>query len=489
MRGRVKRIAAKVAVLVWAVIAVGLPRLAVATPDESPAFPQRRVLVLTGMDYRIRTDALFWSGESAPIPSHLAEALAAAAIRSLEAEPEIRVVQDERLGSREGGSQRGIVARGFLHLGIELYRNLRLQDAIVSLEKGIDTGLAEFADLSEPTLMSDLYLYQGLTYLEQSSPALAHVAFKNMFAVTPLRQFRKGYFPNDAEKAIEAAAVDFHKTRTAMTVFGALERSTALLKSMKVSAVLSISLSASPEGERVEMRVLEPSNQGGEFAVTFASTVPMKDAVSAVESVSRGVSAWLACAALPSKELQKDAPPHFLLDTTAAHAIYMRYPMRKPFNNAGLGVGLTYHIRDNFDAFGRAGVMTSFSDQYGDLAEGFTSLRLVLGVGYSARWSWGNVFLHPGLEFQYLSDFASTSDAACKFFGLESEHCATSKIERLSSHVFLGGNVSLGVNIRVARHLFLVVRTGVSAYFFPYGSGAPINFPFFSELGLGYAFE
>jgi hypothetical protein len=457
-----------------------------AFADPAPAeFPKRKVAILPGRDFRIDPDALFHTDPVKPDPSarNATETLSAA----LGHEPEI-VVVSELSRSGRGGSGTDIVSRGFLHLGIELYRNLRQKDALTALEKGIESALGDFLDVFEPDLVSDLYLYQGLTYLEQGSAALAHVAFKNLFFVAPQRRFKRGYFPAEAEAAIRAAAVDFQKTQNPEAPFGSIQRAASFLKATGTTAVFYLFLVPAQGGERVEVRVIEPSSKGGGSAVGYASGQAWKDVEAGKEAVSRAVSAWLACAALPSREPERVRAAKIYLDTAAAASLYIRSPTRSVFFNSGFGLGLSYQLQEHLDTFGRLNLLTSFPDRYNDLIDDFTALRTIVGIGYSLPWNGGRMFLHTGLEVQYLSDFLSSKNPDCKFFGPKNTACPSSDVSRLASKFFIGMNAALGVDVLVVEPLYFMAQTGISAYFYPVGSGAPLNFPFALEIGFGYAF-
>ena len=457
-----------------------------ASAPAQPDVPHRRVLVLPGRDFRRDPEALFWAGQTAPVPGSAASELAQAAADALAAEPEVSAVRVGELRAGDGGGERGIVARGYLHLGQDLYRNLRQKDAAAALEKGVDAVATEFLDVVEPELVSDLYLYLGLSYLEQGSAPLAHVAFKNMFFVSPERRFRKGYFPPDTESAIHAAAVDFQRTYSLDAPLGSATRANALMRAAKVTAIVYAFLAHGPAGDRLEVRVVEPAEKGG-GGVAHASGFPWQDAVTAREQVGRALSAWLACTTLPSRATRRESRPRLFMDTTGSYSLFLQHPTTTLFHVAGFGVGFAYQVLDNLDAFGRLNLSTSFPDRYGDLVEGFTAVRGVAGVGYSVRWGWGRAFLHTGFEAHYLSDFVSTRNANCKFFGVGSKVCG-GDVKRLPGHVLLGMNGSVGVDFTITGPLQVVVQTGVSAYFYPIGANSPLNFPLFFEVGLGYAF-
>lgn len=453
-------------------------------------FPRRSVVVLSGRDFRLEPDTLFWSGDRPPAVDTTGRQLSETAVSVLSLEPELKVIRPlDGLERDKGREDRGIVARGFLHLGRELYRNIRVREAIHALEKGVEAARSEFLDVTDPELASDLYLYLGLSYLEEGSAALAHVAFKNLFFVTPERRFLKGYFPEQAELAIKAAAVDFLRTFSKDQPFGSATRASRFARAVKARQVVYVYLVRGEDGDQVGIRALGPSGREGTFIEEYGLDFGLKTLGGARERVSRAMSTWLACAELPSRVEPKREWPNFYMDTSGAYALFLKYPTRKVFHNVGFGVGLSYQILENLDFFARLNLFTSFPDKYNDLVTGYTAIRAILGVGYTLRGDWGRMFVHTGFDLQYLSDFASSTNPNCKFFGVGSEFCRSSEVKRLP-YRFLGGiNVTLGANVTISGPIYLLVQAGVTAYFFPAGLDAPLNYPLSAEIGLGYAFQ
>ena len=197
--------------------------------------------------------------------------------------------------------------------------------------------------------------------------------------------------------------------------------------------------------------------------------------------------AWLACVALPSRRAETPQLPEVFLDTTGAWSAYLkRGPIRRLFHNAGFGLGLSWQVLEGLDVFGGLQVTNSFQDPFGDLLRDFWTVRLSAGVGYSVRFRWGRVYLHTGLLFDHLSDFAATTDVRCKFWPERSDLCPASRVQQ--PRWMLGWMAAPGVEIRMIGPLQLVVRVGVGAHFVANDLARSLNFPVQVELGLGYAF-
>ncbi len=455
---------------------------------QNPSFPRLRTLVVEGQDYRTDPDALFYDPEQPPAVSDTAVRLADGAAAVLSREPEFEVLRVGDLAPQEGPGNPEIVVRGLLHLGLERYKDLRIGPAITVLDQGVTAALADFLDVFSPDLVSDLYLYLGLSHLENGNPALAHVAFKNLFWATPDRRFPRGYFPPDAEAELRSAALDFLRTYPKETYLGSVERTVQFVTRYRLAVVCYVFATGNDQAtSRIEVRVFEGRGKGrGTVGLGSMAGFPFAGQDDAAERVSRVLTAWAACVELPSRELKVRQKPRFFMDTSGAYLLYLKVPTRKLFHNAGFGLGLAWQAAEGLDVFGRVSIFESFPDSYGDLLEGFWSIRGVVGVGYSLVGDWGRVFVHSGLDINYLSDFASTTDPQCKFWPDDPNRCVSSRIKRPS--YLVGINGAVGVNVRLAGPIYLMAQVGSTGYFFSNNSSPEVNFPFIAELGLGYAF-
>lgn len=444
---------------------------------------QKNVLVLPFKDFRIEPNDIFYVEEPPKVSVYdLTKDMEAA----LKGEAEIKVIKPtdclQELGS--------VTARGFLDLGRELYRNLRIEDAIRALEKGVAASKSEFLDLIDPYKVAEIYLLLGLSYLEAEQPGKAHIAFKHLFAVAPRdfftgERFRKGYLPQTAERALKNAAVDFLQTAVLDVPLGSLERTLDLMAMAKAEALVYSYIRSGENGlPELGVFVLERTDKGLEQATSFRGQIRALE--EGKEAISRALSRWIACTTLPSRLERKALLPRIYLDTSGTYALFLRHPTRKVFHNAGFGAGLSYQLLKDLDFFVRFGIFTSFPDKYNDLVSGFTAIRFHGGIGYTIGGQWGRFFVHTGLDLQYLTDFVSTTDPSCKLWPNNKDFCDVSHLERLPYRFLGGAGVTVGVDVLLAGSIYASFKVGSSTYFFPAGPTSPLNFPLFGEVGLGY---
>jgi hypothetical protein len=459
--------------------------------EQDYPFTKIRIFLADGADFRIDPDDIFREFNGHPVGEQTADIKRVAwltdfADEVLDGYHEFEVLRSHDLLLDREPDSGEIIVRGLLHLGIERYKDIRIPAAITALEQGAEAAMAEFLDILSPDLVSDIYLYLGLSRLENGEDALAHVAFKNMFTVTPGKHFQKGYYPKDAEDAITKAAIDVSKSHQGDVLLSSALRADRFMKRHKVNAVCTLSISkALGSKKEVEIRLFERPKRGkGLVSLSVMDRFALDEGTQ--ERISKTLTAWASCADVPSRRLEKRKTPRFFMDTSAAYAVYLKTPTRRHFHNAGLGIGLAWHAAEGLDILGRLNVFNSFPDPYEDLISDFWSVQAIAGAGYSLIANWGRVFVHFGLEMNYLSDFASTTDPQCKFWPNDLSRCDRSRIKNPS--ILLGINGTVGFNITISGPISLNFQTGVSAYYYSNKGVPDINFPYLLELGFGYAF-
>jgi len=458
-----------------------------AAVPETPAapWPVKKVILIQARDFRLEPAGLFVEGE-VPLPDEVDLAGAFDAARKvLLGELEISLGTGESPPSDERtGDTQEFVIRGMLHLGIERYRDIRLGEAIETLQAAIELAQASYIDLFNPALVSDLHLYLGLCLLETGQPEMAHVALKNMFLHAPGRRFRAGWFPEREEKALRAAALDFVESPPRENPLDTTERMAAFLEAHRVDALAYMYIWPDGAGSNLlETRVFERVAGAADRIEVSRDTRAWKGP----ESASAAMSAWLACADLPSRVDTARRLPRLFLDTSFSYSMFATdNTTRTGFHNLGLAVGLAYQVQPGLDVFMKVNIYNSIEDRYGDLLDDFWSLRTSMGVGYSAVFSWGRVFTHFGFEMDYLSGFRSSTDPRCKLWPDDPELCASSEVSEPS--FLFGATGMVGVNVFLSRSVFLTVQVGFSGYFVSSGDLSDLNLPWLSEIGLGYAF-
>lgn len=459
-----------------------IPAAAVAA---EPAWPVRKMLLVQPRDFRLDHERLFVNGEVPPDDSADLDAALDAATGVLAGEPEIEigvvappVSRDEPDGNQE------FVIRGMLHLGIERYRDIRLDEAVQVLQAAIGLATGSFTDVQNPALVADLYLYLGLCLMETGRPEMAHVALKNMFLLSPGRRFRAGWFPEREEKALRAAALDFIESPPRENPLDTMERMAAYLDSRQAEGLIYMYMWPDASGATVlETRVFEKSAGAGDRIEVTRDT----RAWNGSDSASAAISAWLACADLPSRVDTARRLPRLFLDTSFSYGMFAQdNSTRTGFHNLGIAVGLAYQVQPGLDTFMRVSVYNSIEDRYGDLLDDFWSLRTSMGVGYSAVFSWGRVFTHFGFEMDYLSGFRSSTDPRCKLWPDDPDLCGASDVSEPS--FLFGATGMVGVNVFLSRSVFLAIQVGFSGYFVSSGDLSDLNLPWLTEVGLGYAF-
>ena len=435
----------------------GLITAVPVTGSEVVRPASKKVILIPGRDFRIDPDKLFFDPSEPPprlqeMPQLIREASAV-----LAAEPEIELV-DLSSGQPVSAPQ-GTASR---HLVVEVCCIWESRGTGISAcrkrsprwRTAYRRRFASDSDVLVPAVVSDLYLYLGLSRLETSEPDLAHIALKQMFGHMPERRFRQGWFPAREERALRAAALDFVKSPARENPFESTERALGFLRERGADALVYVFLESDPEGgDRLETRVFEVSRKDAGSVEVMRDSRPYRG----VESVSMAISSWLACADLPSRTDTLKRLPRVFLDTGFSYSMFAQdNSTRTGFHNIGLSIGTAYQIQPGLDTFLRLSFYQAREDSYGDLLDDFFSFRASIGVGYSAVFNWGRVFTHFGFEMDYLSGFKSSTEPRCKLWPDDPDLCPSSQVTEPS---FLFGAVGLlGVNVFVSRSVFVMVQ-------------------------------
>ena len=78
-------------------------------------------------------------------------------------------------------------------MALELYEMLAVEKAVSHLQEATTHGRKLFLEFTHPKLMARIQLLAGLCHLEKGRAGKAHMAFKAVFQLHPLRTFRAGY--------------------------------------------------------------------------------------------------------------------------------------------------------------------------------------------------------------------------------------------------------------------------------------------------------
>lgn len=409
-------------------------------------------------------------------------------VSALQASGQVQVVNAGYAINPDKPSNKELLLRGFLQLGMELYRHINLKQAMVILQKGLKVAKKLQAWYWKPDLIAQFYFYLGLCNVDLGHAEYAQRYFRRAFMLHPSIKIQKGYYTKQTERVLAAAFSDY-RASLRIPNFPAQYSPPSALHHEKADAAVFVYAYKRAGHDVFGIRIIDPSLKDGHFDREFDSEDALKKT-----GVAAFATAFLSCADLPWKRKQhQNKVKRIFMDTTAVYMFYAKYPTRRFLHNAGFNLAFSFPVRRNLDIVGGFSLATTMGDAYGDMINGFTSYRLSVGVSYYYKWSWGDVFITPGLSIGYLSGYTITTNANCKFLGPNGPGCQPNAFSKGGDALTFALSSKIGVRFRLAESLYFTLAFEVSGFFaeIPFSghhSMTDLNFPIGSEAGLSYKF-
>lgn len=453
------------------------------------AFKKNNVILLPLQDFRINIEELFYENEEEKRKSSgIGEEIENYIISRLKKEPEIEIYGGSSLKVLQKNVARvqefAIIARGYLHLGLDQYRNLRIKEAIESIKKSEDVGQLAYLEIFEPELFAEIKLHLGIMNLELKNEGLAHTQLMEMFFYEPQKRIRKNYFGEIIEKALRSSLQDFIYNYEKLSPLFKPNKIGKFFDDFNIKSVIYVYLTKKDGKDLGHFMIFE--KEKGSFIIN--ETFSISDGEDIKENLDRFITKWLTCTKLESRIKKEKRIAKLYFDIAGSHSIYLKYPTRRFFNNVGFALALSYTTVKNIDLFTKFSLQTSISDKYRDLYENFNNIRFAIGPGFSITKNVFKIYWYVGPEIQYIGNFEALLDPDCKFFGKEDPFCDKNSISSLEDHLLVGGTSLLGFNLKIYENLYTALKVSISAYFIPFARVIPLNFPITFEAGVGYMF-
>lgn len=475
-----------------------------ATPCANASDPEgpkrRKVAILPVMDFARTTEQLWTRPKKAPKKSTVEQALERYLTKRLAVEPHIDVISPRDVRKRlraikthSVGSHLGLER---MRLGLDLYKELRVKEAVPHLEQAHTALVGAFFPLVDPNTMSELALTLALCYMERKDTHRAHIALKQMFHWAPRRTFKRGFYSRAFEEALVRALVDFTATYPRENPFGTEQSRNRFAQDIDVDALIIAYLEpAGGGGKQVRIMVYDRHTRNTTFRGSFVSTERTTD----LERIDRFVSRWATC--LPTEVIDPDQKPKpsafsaFYLETSFAYSVFGSHasdtaPTRDPFHNLGMSITAEWQFLSGLGAWVQTEMLISTQDPRRDLVDNLTTVKAAAGVGYGFKRNWWRIFARFGIELQHLSSFETLTDPWCKY---DDGHpkClgSTEPGQSFESSNQLGFYAAVGFQTFISHALYWSIRAAVSGYIVAFEDDAPhLNFPVTISTGLGYTF-
>jgi len=409
----------------------------------------------------------------------------------IEREPSIQLTLPEELRQRLTDSaeykERVNLGRERLKLGVELYKELRVDEAIPHLVRANELLLASFVDLTEPEVLAALSFTLAQCLMEKGRADEAHIALKEMFFRMPDRRFKKGFYSLDVEQALERAWIDFVATYVRQNPVGSVKRIKQLMAALDIDQLVYAFIDPSMTGDVRQLTVLVYERRLANVA--YRSSLDLTDSANVERELDRLMSRWTTCLPVegftkPKKKKVKKE--RFYVDTAFAYSRFLSDDVtRQGFNHFGLAVSGEWRIKGNIGIFLQFHVQTTTVDNDRDLFSPYTTVRAQTGLSYSVRRSWWRLYVRAGVEAHFFGDFKTTTNPECKFFG--GQEC-DGQVEDFQRDIVVGPTTTLGASFFLSNRLYLTVRAVATFFAFPFDKISEINYPLGGEVGIGYAF-
>ena len=456
-----------------------------ATPGAPVA---RRIVVLKSRAFD-RAPGTVWEpakGSTGRASEHLSDYL----VQRLKVEPYLVVLSPTEVARalREDRIHRVGADLGLqqMRLGVDQYKELRVDDAVRSLETAQRSLLEAYHDLVAPEAVADLSLVLAQAYLELKKEGDAHVALKQMFFRSPHRRFKKGFYSPRFESALNKALTDFLATFPKQNPLISQERLEGLARALNADAVIFPYLvRGADDATEVRIVVFDRKSRNVSYRGRFISVGQNED----FERIDRFVTRWTTC--LPYEGANPPKPKwvhRFYVDTSFAYNLFVDQPTRRYFHNLGVGLSGEWQFSEGLGIFVQVNMFSSTEDPDRDLIDDFTSVRTLFGLFYAFSGPFWRIQVRLGWDAHFLGSGATTTNRYCKFYGFADKDCRAGDVVQFADEILMGPNVAFGVQFFVGRDVYLSLRTSLSTYVFPADRPTVFNYPFSAELGVGYTF-
>ena len=459
--------------------------------QAEPPPPIRTVGVLPVLDYARDAKSLWAAPDIADEPRETA--VQRYLLQRLALEPRVKIVTAEEIVSRVQGikAHREAAPLGLerMKLGMDLYKALRVEEAIPHLEQALAILTSAYHDVVAPKVMAELSLTLAQCYLERKDPHRAHVAFKEMFLRAPDSRFRRGFYSVEVEEALASALVDFVATYPKENPLLTPARLDRFAQEIDVDVLIIAYLEPGEAGPGIRIVVYDRHSRNVSYRGGFASTGQADD----LERVDRFVTRWTTC--LPD-EVGPPKPPEktplrFFLDTNFAYSMFLKDTIRNRIHNFGMGLAAELQFSSSLGVFLQVNMFSSTQDKPNeDLVDNFTSVRATGGIVYSLRGARWRTYVRLGvIEAHFLGAYTTTVNKNCNFFGEGDPLCSgENDVKHLGNEATFGANAAIGGQLFLGKDLYLNTRFGYTVYAFPQNASIALNHPITMEMGLGYTF-
>ena len=461
---------------------LGAPKAKATEKSEGQIIP-KRIAVMPMRTIPTNPEAIF---DAAPMKAD--KTISRQIALNLSKEPELTSFSwseiKHRLKSTKAFSDALSLTKETLELGIDQYRNLRVKDAVRTLERARKLLHKKLIDFYDPKMAADLYLQMGICLVELEKLDEARLAFARMFFYEPTRRFERGFYTRRVEETLGSAITDLN----AVIPIGAPGMETNFLRNLKTRGQLDQLVTLVARGNtntEVELRIYDLNRT----IATHSQKISRRaEGRLDEEQLGRFISRYIACEVfdrVTQSAYQKRYRSGFI-ETHVGYHTYARTPTRDIFHSLSVGIRAAKGVARNVAFYGDLAILSSFQDRHRDLANRLVSLRAITGVEYRTNWRRFTFFFSPGVEANLVPTFTVYTYANCKFFGAEHPLCNPNNIKEMKSELLFGLHAGVGLRYHPTRNVFFSLRISGGVYLLPVDENKKLDFPITAMTGLGF---
>jgi len=232
-----------------------------------------------------------------------------------------------------------------------------------------------------------------------------------------------------------------------------------------------------PIPDKIDNTSVRHVGEVSEPASVFADAISLK---------LENLYACLSMPALAPPPLFSGEEGRIYLELNALYFSYVFYETSSAPHTLGASVRVTYMITEHFFVQGAFSASGVFQDSAKDLYDSFQVLRFDVSAGISADFHWIRPYLTIGLEGEYMTPFAITTNLTCKAFGSSDLECGEDDIQDNDTPGWFGFNVAAGFNLG-KDPFYLVIEGFLTLNIAPYPTGW-FGIPIGATMGVQYRF-
>lgn len=383
------------------------------------------------------------------------------------------------------------LARQWAEMGVRDFKRVQLQEAVEHLERSLQNFYTISHDLVAPEELSEILMYLALSYLEDGTNVVRPLEIlQEMVRRDPSRRLERGYYPDFIIQYYVSARDSLW--RELRRDGPPIEESRRIAELVDADYVFHGYAVPIDEGI-VELVAYLYNREEDNFFPAERLLIDDLDAAHLREGFSRLASRLAACLVepAPADDINPIAPggtSRLSLRVGMHYGSFLQVPspLKNPFGNYGVGLGLGWTITSEFQLVGEFQIYNSIRDYDGVLRDDFTTLRTMMG-GQLGR-GLGPVYLGVtmAMELASFGPMRVFTDPSCI---PTPELCPGDA----GTATFSDTGLHLGVQLRpriswlISNSFELSTSVGVGYYFAPL-SDRLLNFPVTTEMGIRYLF-